>query len=92
MDTADAVRRLVEQHEALYLKYRGVGYIGNPQKDYQAACQIVKAFPDVGMQDAILVYGLNDPDPFMAKDTRTIPKIASRASKYAEELKAKRLA
>jgi hypothetical protein len=92
MTHAAAVRRLLDRHEELYRQYRGVGYIGNPQKDYQAACQIVQAFPDVGMQDAILVYGLNDPDPFMAKGTRTIPKIASQASKYAEELKAKKLA
>jgi 5-methylcytosine-specific restriction endonuclease McrA len=88
----DPVQRFVSRHAELYRQFCGVGYIGNPQKDYQAACQIVAAFPDPSMQDAILAYGLNDSDPFMAKDTRTIPKIACRASKYAEELKAKKLA
>ena len=88
----DPVQRFVSRHTELYRQFCGVGYIGNPQKDYQAACQIVQTFPDPSMQDAILAYGLNDPDPFMAKDTRTIPKIACRASKYAEELKAKKLA
>lgn len=90
--TADPVQRVVDKHEELHRKYVGVGYIGNAQKDYQAACDIVRAFPDPAMQDAILIYGLNDADPFMAKGTRTIPRIASNASKYAEELKARKLA
>lgn len=88
----DAVQRLVDRHRELYDQFLHVGYIGNARKDYEAACQIVRIFPDPAMQDAILAYGLNDADPFMAKDTRTITKIASRASKYAEELKAKKLA
>ena len=90
--TADPVQRVVDRHEELHRQYVGVGYIGNAQKDYQAACDIVRAFPDPAMQDAILTYGLNDADPFMAKGTRTIPRIASNASKYAEELKARKLA
>ena len=92
MNESHAVQRLVDRHEELYRQFRQVNYIGNPRKDYEAACQIVRAFPDEAMQDAILVYGLNDPDPFMAKGTRTIAKIASQASKYAEELKAQKLA
>lgn len=88
----DAVQWFVERHGELHAKYTGVGYIGNAQKDYQAACQIVRAFPERELQDAILAYGLNDADPFMAKGTRTIPRIASNASKYVELLKAKKLA
>lgn len=91
-DDTSAVQRLVQRHAELYQQFCGVGYIGNAHKDYEASRLIVKTFPDLSMQDAILTYGLNDPDPFMAKGTRTIPKIASQASKYAEELKAKNLA
>lgn len=90
--TDDPVQRLVAKHEELHRHYIGVGYIGNAQRDYSAACDIVRAFPDAPMQDAILIYGLNDSDPFMAKGTRTIARIASNASKYAEELKARKLA
>lgn len=88
----DPVQRVVDRHEELHRQYVGVGYIGNPQKDYTAACDLVRAFPDPTLQDAILTYGLNDADPFMAKGTRTIPRIVSNASKYAEELKARKLA
>ncbi len=88
----DAIQRLVARHEELHREYCGVGYIGNPMKDYQAAAQLVRTFPDPNMQDAILTFGLNDADPFMAKDTRTIAKIASRASGYAQTLKARKLA
>jgi hypothetical protein len=91
-ETIDPVQRLVARHEELHRHFVKVGYIGNPQNDYQAACQIVKAFPEPSMQDAILTYGLNDTDPWMSKGTRTIARIASNASKYAEELKAKKLA
>lgn len=87
-----AVRRFVDKHQELHLHYRGVPYIGNARKDYEAACLLVGAFPDVAMQDNLLIYGLNDSDPWMEKGPRTIPKIASQASKYAEELKAKKLA
>jgi uncharacterized protein YdaU (DUF1376 family) len=88
----DAVRRLVDAHASFHQRFRGVAYIGNPQRDYFAACELVKAFPEQSMQDAILTFGLNDTDPFMEKGSRTIGKIASQASKYAEELKAKKLA
>jgi hypothetical protein len=85
-------QRIVDRHEELHRQYVGVGYIGNPMKDYQAACQLVKAFPDMAMQDAIVIYGLNDPSEFMSNGTRTLAKIASRASDYAQDLKARKLA
>jgi uncharacterized protein YdaU (DUF1376 family) len=88
----DPVQRLVDRHEELHRQYVGVGYLGNPHKDYDAARNLVKAFPEVAMQDAILIYGLNDPSDFMANGTRTIGKIASRASDYAQDLKARKLA
>jgi len=85
------VQRFVDRYRALHEQYLGVAYLGNPGKDYQAACELVAAFDD-GMLEAIAVYGLNDADPFMAKDTRTLTKLKARASGYAQELKAKRLA
>jgi uncharacterized protein YdaU (DUF1376 family) len=90
--TRDPVQRVVDRHEELHRQYIGVGYLGNPHKDYDAARNLVKAFPEVAMQDAILIYGLNDPSDFMANGTRTIGKIASRASDYAQDLKARKLA
>lgn len=90
-ETVRRVQRFVDRYRELHEQYVGVAYLGNPQKDYQAACELVAVFDD-GMLEAITVYGLNDPDPFMAKDTRTITKLKSRASGYAKELKAKRLA
>ncbi len=91
-ETANPIQRVVDRHEELHRHYVGVGYIGNPMRDYRAAAQIVKAFPDAATQDAILVYGLNDNSDFMKNGTRTIGKIASRASDYARELKARKLA
>jgi uncharacterized protein YdaU (DUF1376 family) len=88
----DAVQRLVDTHAELHERFRGVAYIGNPQRDYFAACELVKAFPDPALQDAIVTFGLNDTDAFMDRGSRTLGKIASQASKYAEEIKAKRLA
>jgi hypothetical protein len=87
----DEVGRFVDRYQELHEQYRGVAYLGNPQKDYQAACEMVAAF-GYARCEAIAVYGLNDPDPFMRKSTVTIPMLKSRASKYAEELKAKKLA
>lgn len=90
-ETVDRVQGFVDRYRALHEQYIGVAYIGNPVKDYSAACELVAAFDD-GMLDAIAVYGLNDPDEFMAKDTRTLTKLKSRASGYARELKARKLA
>jgi hypothetical protein len=85
------VQRFVDLYRELHQEYIGVAYLGNPQKDYQAACELVGAFDD-GMLKAIAIFGLNDTDPFMAKDTRTITKLKSRASGYAQELRTKKLA
>lgn len=85
------VQRFVERYQELHQHYLGVAYLGNPQKDYFAACELVAAFPD-DMLEAIAVFGLNDADPFMANGTRTLTKLKSRASDYAQQLKAKKLA
>lgn len=89
----DAVRvaRFVDRYRDLHEEYIGVAYLGNPQKDYWAACELVTAFDDA-LLEKIAVYGLNDQDAFMANGTRTITKLKSRASEYAATLKAKRLA
>lgn len=87
----DEVGAFMDRYRELHVQFKGVSYLGNPQKDYQAACELVSAF-GVDLSEAIAAYGLNDPDPFMRKGTVTVPMIRSRASRYAEELKAKRLA
>lgn len=90
-DLTARVRRFVDRYQVLHQQYVGVAYLGNPQKDYQAACELVAAFDDA-LLDAIAVFGLNDTDAFMANGTRTLTKLKSRASDYAQHLRAKRLA
>lgn len=87
----DRVQRFIDRYQELHKQYRGVAYVGNPVKDYQAAIELVAAF-DEALLEKIAVYGLNDPDKFMADGTRTLSKLRSRASGYAEQLKARRLA
>jgi 2',3'-cyclic-nucleotide 2'-phosphodiesterase (5'-nucleotidase family) len=89
--TTQRVQRFVDRYRALHEQFVGVAYLGNPQKDYQAACELVAAFDD-GMLEAIATYGLNDADAFMANGTRTMTKLKSRASDYAQLLKARKLA
>jgi hypothetical protein len=90
-DRTTRVQRFVDHYRDLHQHYVGVAYLGNAQKDYQAACELVEAFDDP-MLEAIAVYGLNDLDPFMTNGTRTITKLKSRASDYAHALKARKLA
>ena len=85
------VQHFIDRWQELHQQYRGVAYLGNPQKDYFSACELIAAF-GYAVTEAIAVYGLNDPDPFMRKGTVTLTMLKSRASKYAEELKAKKLA
>lgn len=68
-----------EFYGAAHLRFVGVGYLGNPQNDYQAALRLVATFTDGELRDAALVwFGMDD--DFAAKGTRSIPKFASRAS------------
>lgn len=61
----------------------GVGYIGNPRKDYEKALELVAVFDDQELQDAAMVwFGMED--DFATRGTRTIPKFASRATKCVE--------
>lgn len=88
----DRVQGFIDRYRELHQQYRGVPYVGNDNTNYQEACTLVANFPD-GMLDAITVHWLNVPDDkFTEGRTRTIAQLRSRASKYAEELKAKRLA
>jgi uncharacterized protein YdaU (DUF1376 family) len=60
-----------------------VGYIGNPQKDYQTAMQLAGTFTDAEMQDAALVwFGMDD--DWAKQGTRTIPRFASRATRCVQ--------
>lgn len=88
---AARVARFVERYRDLHEQIVGVAYLGNPQKDYWAACELAAAFDDE-MLEKIAVFGLHDGDAFMSNGTRTITKLKSRASDYAQHLKAKRLA
>lgn len=62
-----------------HLSRVGVGYIGNPRKDYEAALLMVAKFSDSELRDAALVWFGQD-DDFATRGTRTIPKFASRVS------------
>ncbi len=88
---ADRVQVFIDNYRELHREYVGVAYLGNPVTDYHEACALVAAFTD-DMLEKLTVYWLNDGDKFATEGTRTIAKLRSRASKYAEELKAKRLA
>ena len=60
-------------------RFVGVGYLGNPQNDYQTALRLVATFTDGELRDAVLVW-LGMQDDFTSNGTRSIPKFASRAS------------
>lgn len=88
---ADRVGRFIDRYQALHQEHVGVAYIGNPQTDYREACVLVATFDDL-MLEKLTVYWLNDQDKFAKDGTRTVAKMRSRVSKYAEELKAWKLA
>jgi uncharacterized protein YdaU (DUF1376 family) len=88
---AERAGNFIEAYRELHQRYRGVAYLGNPVQDYQQAQYLVAAFDDA-MLEKLAVYWLNDTDDFASQGTRSLAKLRSRASKYAEELKAKRLA
>ncbi len=57
----------------------GVGYIGNPRKDYETALMLVGKFTDSELRDASIVW-FGQRDNFATSGTRTVTKFASRAS------------
>jgi uncharacterized protein YdaU (DUF1376 family) len=60
-------------------KHIGIGYIGNPRSDYEAALRLCEKFTDAQVQDGALVwFGMDD--KWATEGTRTIGKYASRAS------------
>lgn len=85
------VQAFVDRYRELHEQYCGVAYLGNPATDYENACRLVEAFDD-DLLEKLTVYWLNDKGKFATDGTRTIAKFRSRASGYAEELKARRLA
>lgn len=87
----DRVRAFIDRYRSLHEQYIGVAYLGNPHADYQEACTLAATFDDA-LLEKLTVYWLNDRDKFATEGTRTIAKMRSRASKYVEELRAKRLA
>jgi uncharacterized protein YdaU (DUF1376 family) len=88
---AERAGKFIEAYRELHQRYRGVAYLGNPVQDYQQAQYLVSAFDDA-MLEKLAVYWLNDTDDFATNGTRSLAKLRSRASKYAEELKALKLA
>ncbi len=87
----ERIRRFIDSYRDLHAQYVGVSYLGNPTTDYREACTLVETYDDE-MLEKLTVYWLNDRDKFATDGTRTVAKFRSRVSKYAEELKAKRLA
>lgn len=85
------VQRFIDRYRELHELYCGVAYLGNPQTDYREACALIDAFDDV-LLEKMVVYWLNDGDKFAKDGTRTVAKFRSRASRYAEDLKARKLA
>lgn len=77
--SAERAGSFVEWYQDKHSQLFGVGYIGNPQKDYQVALQLVDALSDQEVRDAALVWFGQD-DDFARNGTRSIPKFASRAS------------
>ena len=72
-----------EWYSSKHSELFGVGYIGNPRKDYESALTMVAKFTDAELRDAALVwFGMDD--DFATSGTRTIPKFASRVSKCVE--------
>lgn len=68
-----------EWYADAHLRHVGVGYIGNPRKDYESALLMVAKLTDAELRDAALVwFGMDD--DFATNGTRTIPKFASRVS------------
>lgn len=90
-DDTPRVQRFIDRYRELHGEYCGVAYLGNPVTDYREACALVQAFED-DLLEKLTVYWLNDRDSFALDGTRTIAKFRSRASRYAEELKAQKLA
>jgi hypothetical protein len=76
-----------DTHERLI----GVGYIGNPNRDYMAALQLVDKFPDEELRDAG-TFWFGQKDKFATEGTRTISKFASRASDIVLQLRKLRVA
>jgi hypothetical protein len=60
-----------------------IGYIGNPQKDYETAQRLCAVFGDEELRDAAIVW-FGHKDKFAVTGTRTIPKFASRATECVQ--------
>jgi hypothetical protein len=90
-DPTAQVLWLQERYAQLHHEIIGVGYIGNGVSDYRE-WQGLNATFGPELLEKLMVYWFHMDDEFTRKGTRTVAKFRSRASKYAEELKAKRLA
>lgn len=85
------VRSFVDWYGEAHERYVGVAYIGNPQKDYTAACALTDRFSDAELRDAALVWFGTD-DDFARNGTRTMTKFLSRVSWCLEQVKARGIA
>lgn len=90
-DVVNVNQWLSDRYAELHLQIVGVGYIGNPQTDWREWTHLAGIF-DTAMLEKLMVYWLHTDDEFTRKGTRTVAKFRSRASRYAEELKARKLA
>lgn len=87
----ELVQQMTDRYAELHLEIVGVGYIGNMGADYQEWIRLLSVF-EPEMLKKLMVYWFHTKDKFTEDGTRTVAKFRSRASKYAEELKAKKLA
>lgn len=68
-----------EWYAETHARLAGVGYLGNPRKDYETALHLVATFSDDDLHDAAFVW-FGQQDSFAVTGTRTITKFASRVS------------
>ena len=73
----------IEWYQDKHYELFGMGYIGNPQKDYTKAQELCQGLTDAELRDAALVwFGMQD--DFATRGNRTIPKFASRVAECVQ--------
>lgn len=76
---AERAGNFCEWYSEAHSRFVGVGYIGNPRKDFESALRMVAEFTDAVLRDAAVVwFGMDD--DFANNGTRTITKFASRVT------------
>ena len=78
-DVAERAGRFIERYEALYVKHRkGARYIVRPHRDFDAACDLCKTWPDERL-DLLAAIFLESNHQFAESGSRTIPQFRALA-------------